>query len=97
MVCFIDLELSVSDPFATNLFIRGKLVINRVLKKPTISCRNWECGVIIPIHTQGSNAFGNRSTKATIFEDVVPVPMKKPGRTIDAENSPWYFIESRSR
>ncbi|GAD91435.1 tyrosyl-DNA phosphodiesterase domain protein [Paecilomyces variotii No. 5] len=34
----------------------GRLVQNRTTKEPKLNCRNWECGVVIPIPQQGTKA-----------------------------------------
>lgn len=37
---------------------RGKVVQDRVRKEPKLNCRNWECGVLVPI-TEPSSASGS--------------------------------------
>lgn len=34
---------------------RGRLVIDRDTKKPKLNCRNWECGVLVPITSQAES------------------------------------------
>lgn len=70
-----------------------------------MSCRNWECGVIVPVVSkidgkdQGSSRVGDGSRPARedmdgmdVFRGVVPVPMKHPGRAMDGRE-PWFFSE----
>lgn len=32
-----------------NGYHRGRLVQDRTTKKPKLNCRNWECGVLVPV------------------------------------------------
>ncbi|KAH6850249.1 tyrosyl-DNA phosphodiesterase-domain-containing protein [Chaetomium sp. MPI-CAGE-AT-0009] len=72
----------------------GKLVRDRATNKPKLTCRNWECGVLLAIKegnedpnaapviadegVQGRRRDGGLSD----FEGRVPVPMEWPGRVI---------------
>ncbi|KAI0554935.1 tyrosyl-DNA phosphodiesterase-domain-containing protein [Xylaria curta] len=64
----------------------GRLVKDRASGQPKLNCRNWECGVLIPIEGEtvkpGWGAF-------------VPVPMVVPGEAYGKSNSkrPWFFLE----
>ena len=31
---------------------RGRLVQDRTTKQPKLNCRNWECGVLVPVISQ---------------------------------------------
>jgi hypothetical protein len=48
-------------------YIRGRLVKDKASKSPKLNCRNWECGVVIPIsknvpfHLDSSSSAGTRS------------------------------------
>jgi len=71
---------------------RGRLVKDRASGQPKLNCRNWECGVLIPV--------GNKSTEDTsnclsAFEKTVPVPMVVPGEAYGKSKSkePWLFLE----
>lgn len=87
---------------------RGLLVQDRTTKYPKLKCRNWECGVIIPV------VDGNRNKKNTTehvndgnknnsglegvdlvdaFLGVIPVPMQVPGRLYGPGLKPWFFLE----
>ncbi|BDD61855.1 hypothetical protein MAP00_006877 [Monascus purpureus] len=86
----------------------GLLVQDRTTKYPKLKCRNWECGVIIPV------VDGNRNKKNTTehvndgnknnsglegvdlvdaFLGVIPVPMQVPGRLYGPGLKPWFFLE----
>jgi hypothetical protein len=78
-------------------FTRGKLVTDRTTKGPKLNCRNWECGVLLPVRgcplpAKSSDA---RDTKRealplSVFDGVVPVPMLIPGELYGVRK-PWYF------
>ncbi|KAL1863831.1 hypothetical protein Plec18170_000671 [Paecilomyces lecythidis] len=40
---------------------RGRLVQDRSTKEPKLNCRNWECGVVIPIIQQGPEVEASRN------------------------------------
>lgn len=69
---------------------RGRLVKDRVSGEPKLNCRNWECGVLIPVEGEavksGLEAFKKR----------IPVPMVVPGEAYGKANSkrPWLFLET---
>lgn len=80
-------------------FSRGKLVQDRVTKKPKLNCRNWECGVIVPVTSSTSSAVtadqgdvDREADFASIFDTTIPVPMKVPGEKYreDGGLKPWY-------
>lgn len=75
----------------------GKLVMDRGSKSPKIGCRNWECGVIVPVHTtrMGQTLSGapvklDGPPGIDIFNGVVPVPMETPGQPLV---NPWFYTE----
>jgi hypothetical protein len=53
-----------------------------------LTCRNWECGVVLPVPVQEGKAAG-----LDVFESVLPVPMVYPGRSYEGNNDlePWFF------
>jgi hypothetical protein len=59
----------LTNPFS--LSHRGRLVSDRTTKQPKLNCRNWECGVVIPIlrdsypghETQGGDGNGTGDEK----------------------------------
>ncbi|KAI0115828.1 tyrosyl-DNA phosphodiesterase-domain-containing protein [Nemania sp. FL0031] len=68
----------------------GRLVKDRASGQPKLNCRNWECGVLIPMEgktvTSGLGA----------FEKKIPVPMVIPGEPYGKASSkrPWLFLEA---
>lgn len=77
---------------------RGKLVRDRTTKTPKLNCRNWECGVVLPIvEDQSDQAESSRneedSTCLDVFKKVVPVPMIVPGEAYQGNKRPWFKSE----
>ncbi|KIW35148.1 uncharacterized protein PV07_01863 [Cladophialophora immunda] len=75
----------------------GRLVQDRTTKKPRLNCRNWECGVIIPIPaTRGSSGIftvmDRGSAGLAAFNRIVPVPMRLPSENLESKK-PWTFSE----
>lgn len=83
----------------------GKLTKDRVSKAPKLNCRNWECGVVIPMRSlqrgshDGSNANIVQPLQSTgqqrslrDFEDLFPVPMQYPGEEYGTRR-PWFYQE----
>ena len=54
-----------------------------------LNCRNWECGVVVPVRTDEDRA-GKVGLSA--FERTVPVPMMYPGEPYGS-CKPWYYTE----
>ena len=67
----------------------GKLFKDRATKLPKINCRNWECGVLLPVRDAGKR---NAHSDLSDFEKIVPVPMKYPGESY-GDRKPWYYSE----
>ncbi|KGQ05169.1 hypothetical protein BBAD15_g9592 [Beauveria bassiana D1-5] len=65
----------------------GRVVKDRGTGSAKMSCRNWECGVVVPV--QGNPGNG---CDITIFSGVVPVPMMVPGRPYKDSDEPWFFL-----
>jgi hypothetical protein len=57
-----------------------------------LNCRNWECGVLIPV--EGKSTEGAASCLSA-FEKTVPVPMVVPAEAYGKSKSkdPWLFLE----
>ncbi|KAL9025494.1 MAG: hypothetical protein Q9196_005689, partial [Gyalolechia fulgens] len=77
----------------------GKLVMDRKEKKPKLNCRNWECGVVIPLQRTSTTMSGGESnTKTTdmsglnVFEGSIPIPMQHPGAKYEGKQ-PWFSSE----
>ena len=81
----------------------GRLTLDRSTKQPKMTCRNWECGVVIPVpnitdnKTDAKNENASKETESRtdgleIFQGVVPVPFEFPAPKMDGEDRvPWYF------
>jgi hypothetical protein len=67
----------------------GKLSKDRALKSPKLNCRNWECGVVVPVRMIVKK--GEKGDLAQ-FEGIVPVPMQFPGEQY-GNRKPWYHSE----
>lgn len=67
------------------------------MKQPKLNCRNWECGVVVPVRAKGdgrANMPGlHVSGVMTLaqFQDVVPIPMRYPGESLHGKK-PWTFF-----
>ncbi|KAL8958015.1 MAG: hypothetical protein Q9183_005919 [Haloplaca sp. 2 TL-2023] len=84
----------------------GRLVKDRESKQVKLNCRNWECGVVIPLRrmTAMSGKKGVQETEARgmgasekvdglkKFRGVVPVPMEMPGKGY-GDGRPWFYSE----
>ncbi|KAI1102584.1 phospholipase D/nuclease [Jackrogersella minutella] len=72
----------------------GRLVKERGTGNPKLTCRNWECGVIVPI-PQNSSEDGSQLSDLSDFSSTIPVPMEVPGEAYGATKSkrPWFFLE----
>lgn len=79
---------------------RGRLVQDKSTKTPKLNCRNWECGVIVPVeeHGQDMKPWANSSREGALvaMDRVVPVPMEYPGKSFDGRK-PWLFSEGITR
>ena len=74
----------------------GKLVKDRKENKPKLNCRNWECGVVVPLRRvtasrrDGSTAKPSEQGGLGPFEGLIPVPMTYPGEEYGGK-IPWFF------
>ncbi|KAK4242628.1 hypothetical protein C8A03DRAFT_11236 [Achaetomium macrosporum] len=72
----------------------GRLVRDRTTGKPKLTCRNWFCGVLIPVQGNSSDA-----TDLSVFTGQVPVPMEWPSRPYASDGgsrseiTPWFYQE----
>ncbi|KAI1144654.1 phospholipase D/nuclease [Hypoxylon sp. FL0543] len=73
----------------------GRLVKERGTGNPKLTCRNWECGVIVPICSQVSSGDGSQQSDQSNPHNIIPVPVKIPGEPYGATKSkrPWLFLE----
>lgn len=65
----------------------GKVVFNKKDKTWQINCRNWECGVLLPVDDTSTSM-----SDLTVFDQVVRPPFLYPGPAYDGRE-PWYFKE----
>ncbi|KAI1816235.1 phospholipase D/nuclease [Poronia punctata] len=68
----------------------GRLVKDRATGRPKLSCRNWECGVVIPIECKPTDK------GLAAFEGIVPIPMVVPEQAYGRSDPkhPWFFLEA---
>ena len=76
---------------------------DRFSGQPKLNCRNWECGVIVPITTVVNETQGvggktasslqsqSQQLPVELFHDTVPVPLKIPGADLTESRPPWFF------
>ena len=82
--------------------LRGRLVKDRATSKPKLNCRNWECGVVIPLAPlpTGSNQAlpeGEHPRMLDILHGHIPVPIELPGVAYGSGGTqrPWFFNEEQ--
>lgn len=68
---------------------RGKIVTDKATKQAKITCRNWECGVVMPLTNTDISSTSMVNLKD--FERAVPVPVQQPPRPYAANEQPWFF------
>ncbi|KAH8689649.1 tyrosyl-DNA phosphodiesterase-domain-containing protein [Talaromyces proteolyticus] len=79
----------------------GRLVQDRATKEPKLNCRNWECGVLVPITKVSESAVNDKQGKKEKEEEngdieqifnPIPVPMRVPAPSFSANPNlkPWY-------
>ncbi|RYP16270.1 hypothetical protein DL765_005238 [Monosporascus sp. GIB2] len=75
----------------------GRLVKDKATGKPKLTCRNWECGVLVPVRDHGRIIAEGRSSPGplSIFQDTIPIPMEVPGEaySMSGTKRPWLFLE----
>ncbi|KAL4948400.1 tyrosyl-DNA phosphodiesterase-domain-containing protein [Aspergillus filifer] len=71
----------------------GRLVTDRTTKKPKLNCRNWECGVVVPVikeakkTTEDLDAYPSTESESGL-ESEVPIDKKgKAKKKIEGDNS----------
>ncbi|KAL2134218.1 hypothetical protein VTI74DRAFT_723 [Chaetomium olivicolor] len=86
----------------------GRLVSDRATGSPKLTCRNWECGVVVTVRDSASSHThqGRRASPQAavpgldVFEGSVPVPMEWPGEPFTGDDgsngsrTPWFYQES---
>ncbi|KAK0711148.1 tyrosyl-DNA phosphodiesterase-domain-containing protein [Lasiosphaeris hirsuta] len=81
----------------------GRLVKDRGTGTPKMTCRNWECGVLI-LADEGKNGrtalnetelrkgAASQTSSLRIFEGRVPIPMELPGTPFsNSSRMPWFY------
>lgn len=74
------------------------------MPKIKIKCKNWECGVVIPIFARPEQSSGQTLSGEPVparteplglevFEKTVPVPMITPAEPLGGLRPPWFFAE----
>lgn len=65
--------------------------MDRSTHAPKMTCRNWECGVLVKAGDEGGN--GGSSSGLGVFDGVVPVPMQLPGLPLakEGDKAPWFL------
>jgi len=68
----------------------GKLVYDKKAKEWKLNCRNWECGVLLPVDVSANE--GKGVVGMDVFDDVLEPPFMYPGLEYE-DREPWYFQE----
>ncbi|KAL6887075.1 phospholipase D/nuclease [Trichoderma evansii] len=69
----------------------GRLSKDRSTGGIKLNCRNWECGVIIPVPESKSVDKTFTSADMSMFAGTVPVPMQVPGPVYKSSDQPWLY------
>jgi len=72
----------------------GKLFFVKSTKTPKLNCRNWECGVVIPMppNSLSSGDHGEHLAMLDCFRGIVPVPIQLPAVSLELR-LPWFFMK----
>ncbi|KAK0621288.1 tyrosyl-DNA phosphodiesterase-domain-containing protein [Bombardia bombarda] len=80
----------------------GRLVKDRATGTPKVTCRNWECGVVVPAAVVGLSPSSSRDGASVsggvqkkesdgeswnVFRGRVPVPMELPGAVLSSQGA----------
>lgn len=73
----------------------GRLTVDKKTGNRKVTCRNWECGVLVSTNLSTS-AQQTRSTLGAAFEKIVPVPMAESANAYGATGTtnPWFYQEA---
>ncbi|KYK55824.1 ubiquitin interaction domain-containing protein [Drechmeria coniospora] len=71
----------------------GRMVKDKATGNLKMNCRNWECGVVIPVRPSSQKADGGETETVDlgVFQSTVPVPMHVPGRAYGLKEEPWFY------
>lgn len=67
----------------------GQLSTDRATKTLKVTCRNYECGVIIPVGA-GEQAEDDEVPGYEVFKGTLDIPFEIPGEKY-GDKTPWYF------
>lgn len=69
--------------------------MDRSTHAPKMTCRNWECGVLVKAGGEGGHG-SSSSGGLGMFEGVIPVPMQVPGLPLAKEGvkAPWFLWDN---
>ncbi|KAK4218143.1 tyrosyl-DNA phosphodiesterase-domain-containing protein [Rhypophila decipiens] len=72
----------------------GRLVKDRNSGEFKVTCRNWECGVILPADSYRDD---NGRDGWSVFDKIIPIPMEQPAAPLaeDGPRRPWFLQERR--
>lgn len=68
----------------------GKLVYDKKAKEWKLNCRNWECGVLLPVDV--SDKEGEGAVGMEVFDEMLEPPFMYPALEYE-DREPWYFQE----
>lgn len=66
----------------------GRVTIDKS-KEPKINCRNWECGVLVPLETE-MRVDQDKFPTLGALKERLDVPFELPGASYDGKE-PWFF------
>ncbi|KGO49227.1 Tyrosyl-DNA phosphodiesterase [Penicillium expansum] len=80
----------------------GRIVKDPKTKQLKMNCRNWECGVIVPIINEKKTEKKDKGPETNgpvpsaplpveVFRDTVPVPMRVPAVPLSESRRPFFF------
>ncbi|KAL8696665.1 MAG: hypothetical protein Q9201_007546 [Fulgogasparrea decipioides] len=80
----------------------GRLVKDKGSKGVKLNCRNWECGVVVPLRRawamgmcEVSRSDGGGKEGLEMFRGVLPIPMEYPGEVYGGDRKPWFYGDGR--
>jgi hypothetical protein len=68
----------------------GRLVLEKNTKIPKLGCRNWECGVIVPVEDVPVYTGVEKPSGLEVFKGTLPVPIEWPSERMEGK-TPWFF------
>ncbi|KAI0127492.1 ubiquitin interaction domain-containing protein [Xylariales sp. AK1849] len=78
----------------------GRLTKDKKTGNPKLTCRNWECGVVVPVTGASGDSQVSASQEArndlSVFRGCIPVPIIWPSEPYGKTGSkqPWLFLEN---